>query len=150
MLGRTLRDPLGLESAAGEVEGLGLLSVVTTFTPVKTTVRVRARAAMTAGVFAGARGLEVSAYEIHAGSTDAVGGERPFTLTWRNGAATDEADGAMNASGTVVGTYLHGLFANEGLRRALPVHLAARKGLAPDLRLLARLLRVDPRRLSSS
>jgi adenosylcobyric acid synthase len=184
MLGQTLRDPLGLESAAGEAEGLGrvpaeaeglgLLPAVTTFAPVKTTVRVRARASMSAGFFAGARGLEVSAYEIHTGSTDATGGERPFTLTWRNGATTDEADGAMNGSGTVVGTYLHGLFANEGLRRALLVHLAARKGLAPDprwgrplgpdrydrladvvggsldLTLLARLLRVDPRRLSSS
>jgi cobyric acid synthase len=74
----------------------------------------------------------------------------------------------------VVGTYLHGLFASEGLRRSLLVHLAARKGLTPDprwgrplgpdrydrladvvggaldLALLARLLRVDPRRLSSS
>jgi adenosylcobyric acid synthase len=174
MLGQTLRDPLGLESVAGEAEGLGLLPVATTFTPVKTTVRVRARASMSAGVFAGARGLEVSAYEIHTGSTDVRGGGRPFTLTWRNGATTDEADGAMDASGAVIGTYLHGLFANAGLRRSLLVHLAARKGLAPDprwgrplgpdrydrladvvggaldLTLLARLLRVDPRRLSSS
>ena len=174
MLGQTLRDPQGLESAVRQAEGLGLLPVVTTFAPVKTTVRVRARAAVGTGFFAGARGLEVSAYEIHTGATEARGGERPFTLTWRNGAAADEADGAMNASGTVVGTYLHGLFANDGLRRALLVHLAARKGLAPDprwgqpagpdrydrladvvvgaldLTLLARLLRVDPRRLSSS
>jgi adenosylcobyric acid synthase len=174
MLGETLRDPLGLESSAAEVGGLGLLPAVTTFAPVKTTVRVRARAVTGIGCLAGARGLEISAYEIHTGATTARGGDHPFTVTWRNGVPTDEADGAMNASGTVVGTYLHGLFANEGLRRALLVELAARKGLAPDPRwgrphgpdrydrladlvagaldlpLLARLLRIDPRRLSSS
>ena len=174
MLGKALHDPLGVESAAGEAEGLGLLPVVTTFASEKTTVRVRARVEASAGPFAGARGLEVETYEIHMGVTRVSGGDRLFTVTRRNAAATDEADGAMNASGTVVGTYLHGLFANEGLRRSLLVHLAERKGLAPDprwgtaaradrydrladivggaldLTLLARLLRVDPRRLSSS
>ena len=174
MLGETLHDPLGTESAAGEVDGLGLLPVVTTFALVKTTVRVSARATTDAGLFAGAPGLELSAYEIHTGATETRGGHHPFTVTRRHGVATDAADGAMNASGTVVGTYLHGLFANDGLRRSLLVALAARKGLAADprwgrpsgtdrydrladvvggaldLTLLARLLRVDPRRLSSS
>jgi adenosylcobyric acid synthase len=80
----------------------------------------------------------------------------------------------MNARGNVVGTYLHGLFTNDAVRRAFLTHLAERRGLAPDPRwgrpagpdrydrladvvrgaidvaLLARLLRVDPRRLSSS
>lgn len=169
MLGQTLRDPLGVESGPSEMSGLGLLPVVTTFAPVKTTVRVRARVA---GAFTEVRGLELSAYEIHMGTTERHGGEPPFTVTRRNGVATDEADGA--ASGSVVGTYLHGLFANDGLRRALLSELAAGQGRSPDprwgrpptgdrydrladavggaldLTLLARLLRVDPRRLSSS
>jgi adenosylcobyric acid synthase len=173
MLGHTLRDPLGLESPVGEAAGLGLLPVSTTFAAVKTTVRVRARADADVGFFAGARGLELSAYEIHMGSTEARG-DRPFTVIRRAGATIDEADGAVNAAGTVVGTYLHGLFANDGLRRSLLVDLATRRGLAPDprwgrpsgpdrydrladvvgraldLTLLAQLLRVDPRRLSSS
>ncbi len=174
MLGETLRDPLGVESSAGETAGLGLLQTVTTFASEKTTVRVRARVEAAAGPFAGARGLEVETYEIHMGVTTVSGSDRLFTVTRRNAAATDEADGAMNARGTVAGTYLHGLFASDGLRRALLVHLAERKGLAPDprwgtaaradrydrladivggaldLSLLARLARVDPRRLSSS
>jgi adenosylcobyric acid synthase len=174
MLGERLRDPLGLESAAPEVSGLGLLPVVTTFAPAKTTVRVRARAAAAVGPFASARGLEVSAYEIHSGVTERRGGDHPFTVMGRQGAGTEEADGAVNSRGNVVGTYLHGLFANDGLRRALLVELAAVKGLSPDprwgrswggdrydrladvvaealdLRLLARLLGIDPRRLSSS
>src|SRR5262249_37903571 len=75
-------------------------------------------------------------YEIHMGSSEPSGpaGARPFVVTWRSGATLDEGDGAMNAAGTVVGTYLHGLFANAALRRALLVHLAARKGLVPDSR----------------
>jgi adenosylcobyric acid synthase len=181
MLGETLADPHGVESFAGEarseareVRGLGLLPVATTFTPVKRTVRVRARVAADAGVFARARGLELSAYEIHVGTT----ARRPpaghaFTIVGRGGSAADEPDGAVNAAGTVIGTYLHGLFANDGLRRAMLADLAASKGLVPDprwgspggdrydrladavggaldLALLARLARVDPRRLSSS
>ena len=173
MLGQTLHDPLGVESACGAVQGLGLLPVATTFAPVKTTVRVRARVTASRGVFAGTHGLQVFAYEIHMGATEWRDGDRPFTVTWRNGTEADEPDGAMNASSNVVGTYLHGLFANDGLRRALLVNLAARKGLAPDprwghspgpdrydrladlvggaldLALLARLLGLDPRRLSS-
>ena len=174
MLGETLRDPLRIESAADEVKGLGLLPVVTTFAPAKTTVRVSARATSKAGPFARACGTALSAYEIHMGLTERHGGDHPFTVTRRNGVATEHADGSMNARGNVLGTYLHGLFANDGLRRALLVELAAPKGLTPDprwgrssdadrydrladvvgsaldLRLLAQLLRVDPRRLSSS
>jgi adenosylcobyric acid synthase len=174
MLGETLRDPLGIESPAGEARGLGLLPVVTTFAPAKTTVRVTARATAKTGLFAHACGLALSAYEIHVGVTERQGGDHPFTVTRRNGLATEHADGALDARGNVLGTYLHGLFADDGLRRALLVELAALKGLAPDpgwgrssgadrydrladivggaldLTLLARLLRVDPRRLSSS
>ena len=174
MLGHTLRDPLGIESTAGEASGLGLLNAVTSFAPAKTTVRVRARVEASMGLFAAASGSALSAYEIHMGATDTREASRPFTVTRRHGATVDEADGAMNARGTVVGTYLHGLFTNDTVRRALLIHLAERKGLAPDprwgrpvgpdrydrladvvrgaidLALLARLLRVDPRRLSSS
>jgi adenosylcobyric acid synthase len=174
MLGQRLLDPVGVESSHREVAGLGLLPVVTTFAPAKTTVRVRARVVTDAGIFAGARGVDLRAYEIHMGATEAPSGSRPFVVTGRDGASTEQGDGAINAAGTVVGTYLHGLFANDGLRRALLVALAAAKGVTPDprwgaviaadrydrladvvggaldLTLLARLLRVDPRRLSSS
>jgi adenosylcobyric acid synthase len=38
----------------------------------------------------------------------------------------------MRGDGTVLGTYLHGLFANDALRRALLLCLARRKGAALD------------------
>jgi adenosylcobyric acid synthase len=129
MLGRALHDPEGVESAIGSTAGLGLLPVETAFTPGKTTVRVRARAVAEAGPFAGARGVESEAYEIHAGLTRvAPGATRPFAIVARGGAPADDLDGASEATGAVTGTYLHGIFASGAVRRSLLVWLAARAG----------------------
>ena len=43
------------------------------------------------------------------------------------------ADGAVDASGWVLGTYIHGLFHNAGLRRAMLQALARRKGVSLSL-----------------
>jgi len=107
--------------------------VVTTFVPAKTTVRVRARATTASRLFAAAVGTELAAYEIHAGRTSAES-PSPFTIVERGGGPVTAPDGAVNAAGNVVGTYLHGLFANDGLRAALLSALAARKGIAADPR----------------
>ncbi|HEV2124039.1 MAG TPA: cobyric acid synthase CobQ, partial [Chloroflexota bacterium] len=42
------------------------------------------------------------------------------------------SDGAISADGWVLGTYLHGLFDNAGVRRLLLRNLALRKGLAHE------------------
>jgi len=130
MLGRTLRDPDGVESSVAEAPGLDLLPVETTFAPVKTTERVRARVTAAAGPFAGARGEETSAYEIHAGVTRllAAGVARPFAVVERGGAPAAELDGAV--AGSVTGTYLHGVLSGSAVRRALLEWLAARAGRA--------------------
>jgi adenosylcobyric acid synthase len=133
MLGEAVYDPDHVESDARSTRGLGLLPVVTTFEPSKTTVRVRARVAETSGPFAGAAGSEVVAYEIHAGRTSASS-PTPFTIVERGNRAAHDADGAVSAGGNVVGTYLHGLFANDSLRGAFLRSLAARKGIATDPR----------------
>jgi adenosylcobyric acid synthase len=133
MLGEAVHDPDHVESDARSTRGLGLLPVVTTFEPSKTTVRVRARVAETSGPFAGAAGSEVVAYEIHAGRTSASS-PTPFTIVERGNRAAHDADGAVSAGGNVVGTYLHGLFANDSLRGAFLRSLAARKGIATDPR----------------
>jgi adenosylcobyric acid synthase len=86
------------------------------------------------GPFAGAAGSAIEAYEIHVGRTVAGGLEPAFEIVARQGRAVTERDGASSDGGTVVGTYLHGLFANDGLRRALLASLARRRGLAPDAR----------------
>jgi adenosylcobyric acid synthase len=134
MLGSVLRDPEGVESASALAEGLGLLDVTTTFTRRKTTTRVRARVEAVRGLLAGAAGAELSAYEIHVGRSVVATAPRPFMLLERGGLLAAESEGAMNAAGTVVGTYLHGLFTSGELRRRLLGGLASRRGIRADPR----------------
>jgi adenosylcobyric acid synthase len=134
MLGVAVHDPHGVESPAGTTKGLGLLAVETWLEPEKTTVRVRGRVPAAPGPFGGAAGSPIDAYEIHVGRTDAGGLHPAFEIVARQGRAVTERDGASSGGGRVVGTYLHGLFANDALRRALLVHLASRRGLEPDAR----------------
>jgi len=139
MLGRVLRDPLGVEAAPGsEAPGLGLLPLVTTFAAEKTTRLAAGRVAAPRGPWAAARGLPVTGYEIHMGETaPAPGAVPPAPLLSLDGPGGPRPDGAVSADGLVAGTYLHGLFTADGLRHAL---LAA---LGRDR---ATVHRVDPER----
>lgn len=128
MLGAWVRDPAHVESQHDSVPGLALLPSVTTFVGDKMTVQVRARVTAAAGFLAGAAGVTLHAYEIHAGRTDRGGAPAVFEYLARGGAVTDDGDGAVNARGNVVGTYLHGLFASDGVRRAMLEALVPRGG----------------------
>jgi adenosylcobyric acid synthase len=91
LLGEVIDDPV--ESGAGIVPGLGLLPVRTVFGAAKVL-------ALPVGEWAG---HPVSGYQIHHGRTQVTGGE-PFL------------DGCR--VGQVWGTSWHGLFENDGFRRA--------------------------------
>ena len=134
MLGTLLHDPRHVESSVSPVRGLGLLPVETTFLASKTTTRVVARVTAISGPLAGAAGAELSGYEIHMGQSDVSQAHRPFVITERQGAAAEDPEGAVNAQGNVLGSYLHGLFGNRAIRRALLSHLAERKGVPTDPR----------------
>ena len=114
MLGLTVRDPHGAEGERREAEGLGLLKVSTVMEPEKTVRDV----AGTSPAF----GAEVSGYEIHLGRTFGPDCGRPLTLL------EGHQDGAMSADGTVMGTYLHGLFGNAAFRRAFLSRLGVKGG----------------------
>ena len=129
MLGERIDDPLRVESNNPLVAGLGLLAIVTTFEAEKQTVRAHGNIVANRGLFAETRGLAITGYEIHMGQTQ-VHGEALVQLTRRGEDATNALDGATNASGWIAGTYLHGLFDNDGLRHALLANLAARKNVA--------------------
>ncbi|KPF70714.1 cobalamin biosynthesis protein CobQ [Bosea sp. AAP35] len=104
MLGRMVRDPLGLEGPAGEAPGLGLLDVETVLEGEKTVREVDLLhvASASAG----------RAYEIHLGRTDGPDRDRaPFRVG-------DRPEGAASPDGRVVGSYLHGLFASDAVRAA--------------------------------
>lgn len=121
MLGRTISDPEGIEGTQGKVAGLGFLDVDTVLTPEKSLVEA-------AGIHL-ASDAPVSGYEIHIGRTDGPDCARPMMrLTGSGGAVRD--DGAVAADGRVSGTYLHGLFTDDGFRNAYLKSFGAASDLA--------------------
>jgi adenosylcobyric acid synthase len=134
MLGRKIEDPYGVESREREAAGLGLLPIVTRFERDKRTTQVRA-AISGVSFFGFASGAgEIDAYEIHMGRTlPADGMASPFRILSRNGEPCDAADGAIGEGGATVGTMLHGIFENDGLRRAMLASLRQRRGMSMPL-----------------
>ncbi len=121
MLGRWVRDPHGVESAGAEARGLGLLDVETEMEPEKITAQSEAR------VLPGRlpwypEGGSLAGYEIHMGRTTLGPGSEPLLQLRRRGDDRWHPDGAAGADGRVFGTYLHGLFDNDGFRAALLDH----------------------------
>ncbi|MBM3551369.1 MAG: cobyric acid synthase [Alphaproteobacteria bacterium] len=106
MLGRVIGDPLGVEGAAGEAQGLGLLDIETSLTAEKTLAPVSGHAPMFDAPFRG--------YEMHVGATSGRDCERPALRL-----ADGRADGAISRDGRVAGAYAHGLFADDDLRASL-------------------------------
>ncbi len=123
MLGERIEDPGGVEAPAGSsVPGLALLRVTTRFEGDKRTRLVDGRVLASVGPWAGAQSLPVRGYEIHMGRTSALGGVALQPLLELDG----HGDGALSEDGRVAGTYLHGLFASDGLREALLAALGRR------------------------
>lgn len=127
MLGERILDPERVESPLTERKGLGLLSLATVFLPSKETHQVEGVVKAGRGLLEQARGLPFQGYEIHMGRTDGVS-ESPFLIEKRSGRACQVPEGCLDSGGRVLGTYLHGLFNNAGLRSAILNHLASRKG----------------------
>ena len=104
MLGQTVDDPDGIEGPAGRTDGLGLLTIDTVMTGDKRLTTVRAQHAPT--------GQDFDGYEIHIGRSNGADRARPFA----NVGGQDE--GAISADGRVAGSYLHGMFRDDGFRHA--------------------------------
>jgi adenosylcobyric acid synthase len=104
MLGRTINDPEGIEGAAGSAHGLALLDVETTLSAEKRLEKIEGTS------FDGA---PLSGYEMHIGVTEGPDRVRPFAKL-----ADGSPEGAVAANGHVVGTYIHGLFADDRQRAA--------------------------------
>jgi adenosylcobyric acid synthase len=111
MLGRTIADPDGIEGSPGAVEGLGLLDLETVLSAEK---RLAPVAGMTTD------GIAFSGYEMHMGISAGPDCRRPFARL-----DSGALDGAISASGRVIGTYIHGLFADDRQRSAWLTRLDA-------------------------
>jgi adenosylcobyric acid synthase len=131
MLGESIDDPHGVESAETRARGLGILALRTHFQREKITAQVRARV-MTPSFLTDGVVIEedVMGYEIHMGVAEPRSPlESPFEIRSRNGHVEVTADGAISGAGTIVGTMMHGLFENEAIRARTLAFLRKRKGL---------------------
>jgi adenosylcobyric acid synthase len=111
MLGHMIHDPDGLEGPHLQVNGLGLLDVETTLTADKTVTPTMATHS--------ASGARIEGYEIHLGKTEGPDCARPFAETKKG------PEGATNANGKIMGTYLHGCFSSDAFRSAFLKSLGA-------------------------
>ncbi len=126
MLGHKVTDPGGVEWKAADIDGLGLLDVVTEFAPHKITAQVKAKAQNLPFYRGG-----VCGYEIHMGHSELGRNAKPAFCLERRGAENIQLyDGAVNSDGSVWGTYLHGLFDNDDFRNKLLAAVRNRRGLA--------------------
>jgi len=109
MLGETIIDEgfEGTRNLSNVVEGLRLLEARTVFTSSKKrTKQVQKRVTGAGPLLDRLRNEVVRGYEIHMGTTISA---HPIF----------DDDGGQDASGLVLGTYLHGLFHNDNFRSAL-------------------------------
>jgi len=116
MLGHTVFDPEGVEGVVGTSAGLNLLDIDTVLGPSKELRIEQATSVLTGDPLVG--------YHMHMGVTRGRGLERPFARVG------DTTDGAVSTDGTVMGTYLHGLFAADAFRRNFLGSAAATSTLA--------------------
>lgn len=134
MLGEELFDPDGIEQA-GNVRGLGLLPIRTTFAAAKTRTRVEGRFGAVEGILRELSGVEVEGYEIHMGQSVRTKNAKPL-LTYtlpdevrrsRKDMNYGAPDGA--SAGNVYGCYLHGIFDKAGVAQTIVRALMRQKGL---------------------
>jgi len=127
MLGNQIEDPNNIESSVGRINGLCLLDIKTVIKEKKQTKQVSGKLINSLSFFNLNENIIVSGYEIHMGETE-VFGDSHSVFELENG----RLDGAVNRSGTVFGTYLHGIFENDELRRSIIKTLKDKKGIVED------------------
>ncbi len=111
MMVRAIADPDGTEGPPAKVDGLGLLDVETTLSAAKRLEPVRG---------ATADGMPFAGYEMHMGVTAGPDCERPFARL-----SDGSPEGAVAPDGRAIGTYIHGLFADDRQRAAWLERFAA-------------------------
>ncbi len=108
-LGRIVSDPDGIEGPPGDTPGLGYLDLATSMRGKKVLEEVSGHDRWSDSVIHG--------YEMHVGETTGPGLDTPW-VTLGNTPA-----GAIDATGRVMGCYVHGIFASDGFRKAFLAHV---------------------------
>lgn len=123
MLGKVMEDPCGVEHG-GTMRGMGLLDTRTVFSEAKTRTQICGMMEQGAGLWSDWKGREVTGYEIHMGISENLGGCREL-IRLKDG----RLDGLSNEDGSVMGSYLHGIFDTAGFAEAMMKKLMSEKGL---------------------
>ncbi len=120
MLGTKIIDIKGSEYGLSRCEGLGFLNIVTRIMPSMTESKVECK-------FNGCASL--TGFERHLGKTRYLKGSNPaFTITKRHDIEVEIPDGAINETGSIMGTYIHGIFDNDSFKeKFLHTHLHRRR-----------------------
>lgn len=126
MLGEILEDPEQIE-AGGTVRGMGLLPMKTVFRNSKTRTRVRGSFSHTDGVLEQLKGTYLEGYEIHMGESTLAEGVGGFVQITDMVSGESKEDGA--SLGNVYGTYIHGVFDQEGVAQKIVEAIGAAKGI---------------------
>jgi adenosylcobyric acid synthase len=116
MLGKSISDPSGMERN-GSVAGLGLLPIRTIMQTEKVTRN--AQGEMAHEVLFGQQIMQkrLAGYEIHIGHTDYEAGAKHFAnLACKDEPSNTNRDGCIGADTRTFGTYLHGIFEEDGFR----------------------------------
>lgn len=131
MLGYEILDPDGIETA-GSTPGLGLLSIRTRMMPEKITVNASGRM-LAPQLFGQPVNSEcISGYEIHVGETSYLDRSHPFAILDRaTKAGCSVEDGCVSEDQRTFGTYLHGIFDDDGFRHAFLKAARAHLQLVP-------------------
>ena len=108
MLGRAVHDPGGIEGPAGSSAGFGWLDFETTLAPRKQLCNVEGLLVDALG------GARVRGYEIHCGVSSGPALSRPSSLL-----DGKRSDGAISEDGSILATYLHGVFDDPQAQAAL-------------------------------
>ncbi|MBR6049744.1 MAG: cobyric acid synthase [Clostridia bacterium] len=111
MLGKKISDPYNTEGG-GEICGMGLLDTETVFAKTKTRAQTEGVFSGVGGIFEGINGLGYRGYEIHMGQSGGIG--------------------AILQKGNVYGSYIHGIFDENGIARAIVRALYEKRGLVFD------------------
>ncbi|MEV0027797.1 cobyric acid synthase [Nocardia sp. NPDC050793] len=119
MLGRRIVDDV--ESAAGTVDGLGLLDLDVEFAEPKVLRRTEGHGAPSPVTSIGTEGIALHGYEIHHGRVTRSGDRAWLT-------AAGESEGSVR--GAIWGTHLHGLMESDDFRRAWLREVARHAGRA--------------------
>lgn len=136
MLGMSISDPEGIENGM-ETAGLGLLPVSTVMQREKTRTGYTGHIAGWTGVLNGMNGMKITGYEIHNGITGPADDEvRSEEGSSDRTECVYADDGTGCCSGNVYGTYIHGIFDEEGMAPCLVELVAAGRGKSVDVSMM--------------